>query len=98
MRKFLSRTLFNKSTASHYVDDDEKNSELIARLLMQDQMQDAGFDDNPYLFGEEDQDDDFVPIGVIQKAKRRGNLIHIVFTITIIISKSERSQRKRNKA
>ena len=39
---------------------------------MQDQMQDSGFDDNPYLFGEEDEDDDFVPLGVIQKAKRRG--------------------------
>jgi len=53
-------------------DDDDKTSALIAQMLMQDQMQDAY--ENPYLgteMGEEDLDDDFVPIKVLKNAKRR---------------------------
>ncbi|PRP81238.1 hypothetical protein PROFUN_02072 [Planoprotostelium fungivorum] len=64
-------------------DEEEKRStELIARMLMQDQMQDQ--EDNPYadLYsrrgikskgfagGEDEDEDDFVPEFVIQKAKK----------------------------
>ena len=44
---------------------------------MEDQMQNEGFLDNPYGgFGEEDEDDDFVPKSVIQKAKKRGKRLN----------------------
>jgi hypothetical protein len=51
--------------------DEEKSTELIARMLMQDQLQE-GYE-NPYMdgFRGEDEDDDYVPMKVVQNAKRR---------------------------